>query len=415
VSQDIELSPAAAEVIRRVSEVLLDEPADVLADQHEAIFGAIRDSFRSEPSLSAEVVASTRGNVRHWAASLHREPGSRVAVNLSTEVVGIARDAFRLGVGQDLAPAYHAGQNALWRNWMRLAFTASSDPAVLQEALDTAAGSLTRYIDDTVLALTELLESERAGLTRGTHAQKLETVSLLLEGAPMATERASERLGYRFDRRHTAAVLWMDPREPDRRALQGAAEALGTATDARQMLTVIASSSSMWTWLANAAPVDVDALAAATSQVEGVRIAIGPEGAGVEGFRRSHQDAVETQRLVQRLPAVRLARFADVQLVALATHDDARAREFVSRTLGRLAAADPELRATLRTYIREQFNATRAAQALFAHRNTVINRIQRAEELLPLSLGANSLEIGVALEIAHWLGPPPSMGAAPRS
>lgn len=415
MSRATALTPAAAEVIRKVSEVLLDEPADVLADQHEAVFGAIRETFRSEPSLSAEVVASTRGNMRHWAASLYRDPGSPVAVNLSTEVVGIARDAFRLGVGQDLAPAYHAGANALWRNWMRLAFAASSDPVVLEEALDTAAGSMSQFIDDTLAALNELLESELAGLTRGTHAQKFETVSLLLEGAPMTTERASERLGYRFDGRHTAAVLWMDPREPDGSALQRAAEALRKVTGARQTVDVIASSSSMWTWLANAAPLEPGAVAAATAQLPRVRVALGPEGTGIEGFRQSHLDAVETQRLVQRLPAVRVARFADVQLVALATHDDARAREFASRILGGLATADPELRATLRTYIREQCNATRAAQALFAHRNTVLNRIQRAEELLPLPLDANSLEIGVALEIAHWLGPPPDLGTAPRS
>ena len=44
-------------------------------------------------------------------------------------------------------------------------------------------------------------------------------------------------------------------------------------------------------------------------------------------MRRSHLDAAETQRVVQRLPAVRVARFADVQLVALATHIDARARD----------------------------------------------------------------------------------------
>jgi len=82
-----------------------------------------------------------------------------------------------------------------------------------------------------------------------------------------------------------------------------------------------------------------------------------------------------------------------------------RASDFVARTLGTLASADPELRDTLRTYIRARFNASRAARALFAHRNTVLNRIQRAEEMLPLALQEHSLEVGVALEIEYWLGP----------
>ncbi|MCR1783777.1 helix-turn-helix domain-containing protein [Nocardioides carbamazepini] len=409
------LSPDAAAIIRGVSELLLDEPPAVLADQHDAVFASIREMFRSEPSLSAEVMASSRGHNLHWAASLLRDPGEPVAVNLSTEVVGIARDAFRLGVAHDLPAAYHAGKSALWRNWMRLAFTVSTAPAPLQEALDVAVGSLNRYIDDTLAALTELLESESAELTRGTHAQRFETVSLLLEGAPMTTERASERLGYRFDRRHTAVVLWMDPREPDPRALRRAAEAVGTATRARQVLSVIASSSSTWTWLANADRVEASALEAATAQFQGVRIAVGPDDTGVDGFRRSHLDAVEAQRLVQRLPTLRVATFADVQLVALATHDDVRARDFVSRSLGRLATADPELQSTLRTYIREQFNASRAARVLFTHRNTVLNRIQRAEAMLPAPLATNGLEIGVALEILHWMGPPPGTSDGPRA
>lgn len=38
-----------------------------------------------------------------------------------------------------------------------------------------------------------------------------------------------------------------------------------------------------------------------------------------------------------------------------------------------------------------------------AHPNTVLNRLQRAERLLPLPLAGHGLEVGVALEIAQWL------------
>jgi DNA-binding PucR family transcriptional regulator len=101
---------------------------------------------------------------------------------------------------------------------------------------------------------------------------------------------------------------------------------------------------------------------------------------------------------------LRVASFDDVQLVALAAADEERAAEFVARTLGDLASAEPELRHTLRIYIREQFSASRAARALYAHRNTVLNRLQRAERLLPAPLEGRGLEVGLALEISHWLG-----------
>ena len=140
---------------------------------------------------------------------------------------------------------------------------------------------------------------------------------------------------------------------------------------------MIASSSSVWAWLAAAADTDAGALTAATAAHPAVRIAVGPAGTGVDGFRRSHFDAVATQRLMSRRPDLRVARFADVQLVTLALQDEQRAREFVARTLGTLAGADRELRDTLCVYIGEQFSAARAARALYTHRNTVLNRLQR--------------------------------------
>ena len=198
------------------------------------------------------------------------------------------------------------------------------------------------------------------------------------------------------------ASKWLR-RKPSIPALAQAAGALGTATRARQVLTVVASSSSMWAWLAAAADTDAGAITAATAAHPAVRAAIGPAGAGADGFRRSHFDAVATQRLMSRRPDLRVARFADVQLVALALQDEQRAREFVVRTLGTLADADLELRDTLCVYIGEQFSAARAARALYTHRNTVLNRLQRAERLLPLPLAGRGLEVGVALEIAQWL------------
>ena len=58
----------------------------------------------------------------------------------------------------------------------------------------------------------------------------------------------------------------------------------------------------------------------------------------------------------------------------------------------------------MRVYIRQRFSASRAARALFTHRNTVLNRLGRAERIMPASLEDDGLEIGLALEIVHWLG-----------
>jgi len=408
------LSPQAADLVRRIARGILDEPADLMDQVHAAVSAAADEPLRSEPTLAAEVAASTRSNVLHWAAGVAQDPGGQVPANLTPEVLGIAREAFRRGIEQTVYTTYHAGQNVVWAYWMRTAFARSADPAVLRQVLAAGSRSVTGFVDDMVAALSEQLRRERAELVRSSHARRFEVVSLILDSAPITAGRASAGLGYDLRRRHTAAVLWTDPRHPDQAALAAAAEALGAATRARQVLTVIASSSSVWAWLAAPADTGDGALAAATGPHPGVRVAVGPAGAGADGFRRSHFDAVATQRLMSRRPDLRVARFADVQLVTLAIQDEQRAREFVARTLGKLADADRELRDTLCVYIGEQFSAARAARALYTHRNTVLNRLQRAERLLPLPLAGHGLEIGVALEIAQWLGTQPGNATRPQ-
>ena len=63
--------------------MLLDEPADLMAEVHAAVLAAADEPLRSEPTLAAEVAASTRANVLHWAASMVRDPGGRVPANLT--------------------------------------------------------------------------------------------------------------------------------------------------------------------------------------------------------------------------------------------------------------------------------------------------------------------------------------------
>ena len=105
--------------------MFLDEPADLMAAVHAAVSAAADEPLRSEPTLAAEVAASTRANVLHWAASMARDPGGRVPANLTPEVLGIAREAFRRGIEQTVYTTYHAGQNVVWAYWMRTAFALS--------------------------------------------------------------------------------------------------------------------------------------------------------------------------------------------------------------------------------------------------------------------------------------------------
>lgn len=99
-----------------------------------------------------------------------------------------------------------------------------------------------------------------------------------------------------------------------------------------------------------------------------------------------------------------IAEYTDIEMVALLTADADRAADFVKRVLGELESASPELRSAVWTFVREQCNVSRAAGKLFTHRNTLLRRLARADELLPRPLSENSVEVGVALDVLHWRG-----------
>ena len=394
-------SSAVAELIRTGASLLLDAPEELFAEVDAAVFPDPDHPVAADPVLAAAARRNNRANLVHWAEANVRDPGAPVPANLGPEVLSVARDLVRRGLDADALHGYRLGQNVAWRRWMALCFELTKDTDELHELLDVSSRSIFTFVDETLAGIAEQIERERDELTRGTHAQRLEVVSLILEGAPIGVQRASARLSYALDRTHTAAIVWSDEPDADPGVLEQAAEALGRAAGARP-LTVLASASALWVWVA-ARTLDV---AGALHGMPDVRVALGPAGEGIEGFRRSHLDALATQRLMHRTSAqLRVASYDDVQVVALATRDEERAEEFVRRTLGDFAAAPAELRETARVYLREQFNAARTARVLFTHRNTVLARLARMEDLLPAPLEGRGLQVGLALEILHWRGP----------
>jgi DNA-binding PucR family transcriptional regulator len=391
-------SPRVAELIRQGASLLLDEPAGLFTQVDAAVLDASPSRLADDPAIAAAAVATNHANVLHWAQANIRRPGAYVPANLSPQVLDLARDVVRRGLDDTSLNSYRVGQNVAWRLWMQLAFSLTTDPAELRELLDVTARSIFTFVDETVDGIRDLIEREREELVGGTHAERLETVNLILEGAPITRARASERLRYELAGEHTAAVVWTEDEGGGQSVLESAADALARAAGARRAFTVVASTRALWAWFAAPVP-------ASFEPPPSIRIALGTTASGIEGFRRSHLDALATQRLMHRTPRdLRLASYQDVQLVALSAQDEENTAEFVSRTLGRLASAEPELRETLRVYIREEFSASRAARALFAHRNTVLNRLARARDLLPTPLEGHGLQVGLALEIVHWLG-----------
>ncbi|MBB1032594.1 hypothetical protein G6027_17290 [Dietzia sp. SLG310A2-38A2] len=392
--------PAA--LVRVVAQWLMHDEEAISLVEDAALWG-VGAELRANPVMAREVCESTRLNVRHWASLMADDPHQQVTPSLAGPVVGIAREVIRRDSEGSLASAYHVAKDEAWRLWMQRSFETGADAQTLSAALDLAFESLSSWIEATLSQLGALIRQERQDLQWQTHTQRLAMATKVLDEDPPDIDAAERGLGYKLRGAHLAGVLWTDASTPDQAALRRAANTLRTRADAPRMLAVPASASSLWLWIGSAKPIDPRILAEATTD-RTMGLAVGGPGIGVDGFRSSHFEAVSAQRLLLRSAGRQFATFDDIALVHIATQNEQAAHAYVSRVLGQLLSADRDLLDTVRTYVREGHSVARTAQAVFAHRNTVLSRLKRAEQLLPQRYAANSLDVGVALEIDHWIG-----------
>ncbi|RKE18431.1 CdaR family transcriptional regulator [Streptomyces sp. TLI_171] len=398
-------SPRVRRLIRQGAETALNPRPEWLAELDAAtLAGETRRPIADDPVLSAGLRRVNRANLLRWAAANVADPGAPVpAAPDGEEQRLIARDIVRRGLDESALDSYRAGESVAVRLWTRIACSLTTDPEELRELLEVSLRSVSEFVDASVAAMSALLRAERAALTGSSHAERLHAVALLLDGAPIAQRVAEARLGHPLGGEHTAAVLWTDDPDADLGQLDRAADLLAAAAGRPRTLVVMASAATRWVW--TAARPDPDLLRAGLDRLPAARIALGSTASGVNGFRRSHLDALTAQRMLARLGSVqRLASHDEVELVALLTQDLEQADRFVSRTLGALDGAPAE---AVRAYLAEQCNAARAAARLFTHRNTLLRRLARADELLPRPLAERPWEVAAALEIRHWRGQQP--------
>ncbi len=395
------------ELIRQGAKAVLDGSQQWL-DEYDRVTMAANPAIADDPVLAEATRRSTRSSLIHWAAANVSNPGAPVAPNLGPEPLSIARDMVRRGLDPF---TFRIAQTVGWRLWMGVAFGLTSDPDELRELFEVTYRSISEFVEATSAGIAAQMQRERDELARGTHAERREVTALILDGAPISRQRAEARLGYALNRTHTAAVIWSDEPDGDLNRLDRVVDAFGRAADFARPLTVIAGAATRWVWVANAAnaTLDVEQVEQAVRDVPGARIAIGAAATGIEGFRRSHLEALTTQRMVAGLNSrQRVALFADIQLIALIAQNPEAANDFIKNTLGDFESAGAELHKTVLTFVNEQCSIGRTTKVLYTHRNTLLRRLDRAQQLLPRPLDHSSVHVAVALEALQWRGNPPA-------
>ncbi|MFI7589941.1 PucR family transcriptional regulator [Spongisporangium articulatum] len=355
----------------------------------------------ADPVLAESSVRAIRATLAHWTASVINQPFAPVGPPEDWDNVRIARDLVRRGLDETVLVAYRVVQAFVWQEWIRIAFTLSDDPAVVQGVLEHTSASITDFAERSLQHIGEIMAAEREHLRRGSRPERRETVALLLDGAPVTEERASARLGLRLDRPHTAVVIWVDDTTPPAHALEPVIDLILQVTEARQYVSVLPQTGLAWMWVSGRGP-DVRELEGRLRQWPDIHVAIGTTGTGVEGFRSSHRSAVAVQRLLSRSRLRQVASADDARLAALLSRHRDDATAYAREVLGDLADAGPEILGTVRLFVQELGNVKGVAERLFTHRNTVVRRLARADELLPRPLRSNPVEVAVALEIWQW-------------
>lgn len=396
-----------------VAELMLVD-LDELTAEMSAAEVELSPVLGGDVSALADTTASNRAGSRQLLGLfIRRQPHWDVrgtSFELAPEMLDVAHTVARRGLDLDVIfQSYRHAQNVAWRHFMTHATRIAPPGPILMELLQVSSERLFDYIDYAVAQVIAATQREREEMLGGALARRAETIRLVLDNAPIHSDRASKRLGYPLGRRHTALVLWAAGGTETQGALESAATALARAVGARPPLTLSVGPSALWAWLGTSAESDLSALPVVAAEIApNVRVAVGSTQRGISGFRRSHDEALAIQRLMAENPqGPPVVLYRDLEVTALAAENIGRAAEFVQSTLGVLAEDNPgaeRLRATLRVFLEEADNAPRTATRLHTHRNTVLQRVARATELLGFAPGDRRLALGLALELAHHLG-----------
>jgi DNA-binding PucR family transcriptional regulator len=380
---------------------------------------------RDLPELAADELReatypTSESNVRQLIAVLSAA-GDPSEAAMPAAAVEYAHQYARRGTPLDtLLQAYQIGQQCFLRHLSDAVRASIDDPNERSEALEQGTALTLAYINAMVRDLIGRYARDRDRWVRSAAAVRAETVRSLLAGDSGDIEAAEQRLRYSLRRSHIAFLAWSPPLShgvDDVGALERAASEFAAQLGGTSRLFVPFGPQLIAGWVGGAdGAVPKPRPRIATDAVPEARAAVGAPATGVEGFVRSHRDAVHAKRVAEVVdrPPGSIVAYEDVALTALASVDIDHARDFVLRQLGPLGSPDDDivrLSETLRVYLEERSSPRRTAERLGIHANTVANRIRSAQDLLGEPIEGRVAELLVALRLASIVrGAPAARG-----
>jgi DNA-binding PucR family transcriptional regulator len=403
----------------------ITELAAHLGDRLPELVAAISASLRDDiPELRDEAQiplldAGIEGNVTTALYALgHDTPVE--CVRAPTAALEQARRIAQQGLPVNvLIRIYRLGQ----RSFTHLAFGELQGIDVSPHARVTIVERMTEtlfaYVDWMSQQVVEVYEEERERWLETRNSVRALRVREVLAGRQSVDiDSAITAIRYPLRSHHVALVVWYPAATGEADELtrmQRFVRELGVAVEAGAAPLFIATDRSTgWAWLPfRATP---DKIVAAVREFsrqhrDSPNVAIGSPAAGVNGFRRSHAQAIAVQSVVLARKGEKptVVAYGDRGLAAgaLVCGNLEEARTWVAEVLGGLAAdtdSDARLRETLRVFLNGGASYTLAAEQLALHFNTVKYRVGRALARRGRPITDDRFDVELALQLCHWYG-----------
>jgi DNA-binding PucR family transcriptional regulator len=289
-----------------------------------------------------------------------------------------------------------------------LVLSADLEPDLGLDVLHQIGSTSFRYIDKISQLALDAYQVERDHWLANQNRVRAMRVQEVLHGDDIDVDEMSDAIRYPLRRTHLSLIVWCGE------SMEWFVGELGRSLGAQERpLFIAADRVTGWAWIplsADAGPSVVTRTRVfAEAQARAPWIAVGHPLPGIEGFRRSHQQAVTTHGAViasgPRPPRVTAASDPGIAVVAQFSGDLGTTRAWVGEMLGPLASAtdvDERLRETLRVFLRTGSSFKAAADELHLHSNSVKYRVQRAVERRGRPITHDRLDVEVALLLCHW-------------
>lgn len=317
-----------------------------------------------------------------------------------------------------LVRAYRLGHSVALKLVLEEIRTAKLDPELSLTVLEQMSMILFGYIDQMSQQVVAVYQTERERWLENRNAVRALRVREILDGDDLDVDAMTTAIRYPLRRTHVAIIVWYPAAGGEDRlaAAENFVKRLTESLAAQGApLFVPADSVTGWAWIPVSsadAPGAVQRIrACAQAATDEPWIAIGDPLPGVEGFRRSHQQALAARAVTIASGAAgrRVVAAGDPGLsaAALLGGDVDAARAWVGEVLGPLACAtegDERLRETLRVFLRTGSSFKAASEELHFHVNTMKYRVQKALDRRGRPITDDRLDVEIALLLCQWYG-----------